>query len=294
MKYILFFIIPLTSLFLLIGINCCSDNPVVNPPDEIEEGSWVTYSPYNWSHDGQPYSSVYFTVYSDGASNEMKRQVGEFADRKFPEILQSFNFQNYYDFLYPPGNNKIDVYINKFHERSIFAAWWGSIFITIRNSVMDTTRLNYLFRHELTHEFEFLIEGTVNLGTDVWFREGIATYIGSDGGWDYIINVDSLNSWITRNSSFPNQGNPITIHQWENFPEGSDITAYYTVFDLVMKYLLDTNGVGKSLQNVLDLFYDVRNGTPFSTAFENNFGINLIEFESDIFNRLESYLSGNI
>ena len=282
-----------TSLLLIIGINGCKDEPVINPPDQIEEGSWVTYSPYNWSHDGQPCNSTYCKVYSDGASNEMKRQAGEFADRKFSEVLHLFNFENNSDFQYPPGNNKIDVYINRFHEETIFAAWWGSIFITIRNSVMDTTRLNYLFRHELTHEFEFLIEGTVNLGTDVWFREGIAIYIGSDGGWNYINNIDSLNSWMTRNSSFPNQGNPITIHQWENFPEGSDITGYYTVFDIVMKYLLDPNGLGKSLQNVLDLLYDVRNGTTFSTAFQNNFGISLVEFENDIFNRLESYLSGN-
>ena len=98
-----------TSLLLILGINGCKDELVVSPPDQIREGSWVRYSPYNWSHDGHPYSSVYCTVYSDGASSEMKRQAGEFADRKFSEVLQSFNFENYNDFLYPPGNNKIDV-----------------------------------------------------------------------------------------------------------------------------------------------------------------------------------------
>ncbi|MFC2103202.1 hypothetical protein ACFLSS_02115 [Bacteroidota bacterium] len=293
MKLTSFYILILTSFILLKGLNGCKDEPVVNPPDQIEEGSWVRYSPYNWSHDGEPCISVFCKVYSDGASTEMKRHAGEFADRKFSEILQSFNFQNYSDFLYPLKNNKIDVYIIRFHEESIYAAFWGSILITVRNSVMDTTRLNYLFRHELTHAFEYLIEGTVNLGTDVWFREGIAIYVGSEGGWNYISNTDSLNSWRVRNSSFPNKGNPITIHQWENFPEGSDITGYYTVFDVVMSYLLDSNGLGKSLQDVLNLFYDVRYGASFSSAFQNNFGISLSDYENEIYNRLESYLNGN-
>lgn len=294
MRNILFFIIILISLFLIIGLSSCSENNTVGPNDEIEEGSWVTYSPYDWNHDGSPYTSIHCKVYSDGASTQIKRVAGQLADRKFLEILEQFNFENNNDFLYPPGNNEINVYINRNHQENICAAYWGTIFITVRSSVLDTNRYDYLFKHELTHTFEFLIEGTVNLGTDVWFREGTAVYIGSNGGWDYICNADSLNSWRTRNSSYPNKGNPISIHQWEDFPEGSDITGYYTLFNAVMIYILDSNGLGMSLQNILDLFYDLRNGTPFSTAFENNFGISLIEFENDIFNRLESYMRGNI
>lgn len=278
----------------MIGLSSCSGENAVNPTDEITEGSWVTYSPYDWTHDGNPYTSTYCIVYSDGVSSEMKILAGEFADRIFLEILDQFNFENNNDLMYPPGYNKIDVYINRHHQESMAAAYWGSIFITVRNSVLDTTRYRYLFKHELTHAFEFLIEGTVNLGTDVWFREGVAVNIGSNGGWNYLRNVDSLNSWRDRNSSFPNGGNPISIHQWEDFPEGSDITGYYTVFDLVIQYLLDSNGFGKSLQNILDLFYQIRNGTPFLTAFQNNFEISLVDFENDIFNRLESYLGNSM
>ena len=95
------------------------------------------------------------------------------------------------------------------------------------------------------------------------------------------------------NSHFPNQGNPITIHSWEDFPEGSDITGYYTVFDIVMKYILDSNGLGKSIDDVLTLFYDIRNGISFTIAFQNNFGISLNEFEENIFDRLGNYLNDN-
>lgn len=273
----------------LIGCKKESKN-IPTTPGQIEEGSWVTYSPYKWSHDGFPYNSVYCTVYSDAASPEMKRNAGEFADRIFNKILDEFGFENYSDFRYPPSNEKIDVYINRNHEETLFAAFWGSIIITVRSSVMDTTRLYYLFKHELTHAFEYLIEGTPELGTDVWFREGLAVFIGSEGGWNHIANTDGLDDWISQNSSYPNNGNPITIHQWEDFPEGSDITGYYTVFDVVIKYILSSRGMGKSLQNVLILFYDVRNGTSFSTAFENNFGVSLLGFETTIFNRLRLFL----
>jgi len=281
----LFSILP---LILILG---CTKEPTGYEPKQIEDGSWTIYSPYNWSHDGQPYSSEYFSVYSDGASIELKKKAGEFCDTKFVEILEMFSFNNHSDFLLPPENDKINLYINQNHDEGIAAAYWGTIIITIREDDFDTTRYDYLFKHELTHEFEFLIEGTVNLGTDVWFREGIAIYGG--GGIGYIKNNADLNLWISMNSHFPNKGNPITIHSWEDFPEGSDITGYYTVFDIVMKYILDSNGLGKSIDDVLTLFYDIRNGISFTIAFQNNFGISLNEFEENIFDRLGNYLNDN-
>ena len=278
-------------ILVLISILSCEKEPTGNNQTQIEEGSWTIYSIYDWSHDGHPYSSEYFKVYSDGASIELKRKAGEFCDTKFVEILEMFSFNNHSDFLLPPENDKINLYINQNHEEEIAAAYWGTIIITIREDDFNTTRYDYLFKHELTHQFEFLIEGTVNLGTDVWFREGIAIYGG--GGMDYIKNNTDLNHWISMNSLFPNQGNPITIHRWENFPEDSDITGYYTVFDIVMKYILDSNGLGKSIDDVLTLFYDIRNGVIFTIAFQNNFGISLDEFEESIFDRLGNYLNDN-
>ena len=277
-------------LLISLGLGSCKKDEINPTPEQIEPGSWVTYSPYKWPHDGNPVSSQYCIVYSDGISREMKELVGKFSDNKFIEILQGFNYYAMENFLYPPQYDKIDVYMNLNNLPKIAAAYWGSILITVRSPEPDTTRLEYLFKHELTHEFEFLIEGTVNLSTDVWFKEGIAIYMGSNGGWDYISTVDSLDSWISRNAHFPNHGNPITIHAWEDFPEGSDITGYCTVFSVVMQYLLDSDGLGKSSDDVLNLFFDLRNGIPFPTAFQSNFGISLEELELEIFDRLHAYL----
>jgi len=269
----------------------CKDDPTSTIPDQIiEEGSWIRYSPYDWSHDGEPYGSIYCKVYSDGASYEMKREVAAFADEKFSVILNMFNFQSMEDFRYPPGYDRVDVYINMYHEENIAAAYWGSIFITIRSPDVEWSRYGYLFRHELTHAFEFLIEGTVNLGTDVWFREGIAIYCG--GGLNGIVDIEDLEQWIAQNANHPGQGNPIRIHVWEDFPPGADITGYYyNVFDLTMRYFLDPNGLGKSTQDVLSLFYDIRNGALFPEAFQSNFGISLAQFEIDYYDLMRTYLS---
>ena len=58
-----------------------------------------------------------------------------------------------------------------------------------------------------------------------------------------------------------------------------------------MKYLLDPLGLNKSIQDVLNLFYDVRDGSSFGDAFENNFGLSLEDFEDDYYDRIKAYLA---
>lgn len=268
---------------------CTEKDSDVQPIEPIITGSWIEYSPYKWEHDGKPYHSVYCTVFSDGASDEIKELAGKFTDSKFIEILQMFNFYNLDELIFPTDREKIDVYINRYHVENIAAAYWGSIFITVRTSVLDTAFYNYLFKHEITHVIEFLIEGTVNFAADMWFTEAIAVYVG--GGLNRINDVEDLDEWITRNAIYPNKGNPITIHRWEDYPEGSDKTGYYCVYEVIMEYLLDSNGLNKSLNDVLNVFYDLREGILFEESFENNFGISVELLEEEIFDRLREFLS---
>jgi hypothetical protein len=209
-------------LLITIKIMSCAEDPTEEglPQDQHDDGSWTIYSPYKWSHDGNPVHSDWCVVYSDGVDESVKIKAGMFFDSKFEEILTEFDFDNENDFLLPPENEKINLYLNRHNEEAFAAAFWGTVFITIREDDIDTVHYSYLFRHELTHEFEYLIEGAPELGTDVWFREGIAIYIGSDGGWNHIRTVDDLNAWISANGSYPDKGNPVCIHNWEDFPEG--------------------------------------------------------------------------
>jgi hypothetical protein len=268
----------------------CSDENEDIPPTETEEGSWVKYSPIKWTHDGNPVEGTFCKVYSDGASYTLKLQCLAFSDEMFGEILDQFGFENFKDLRLPPENNKINVYINTGHEENVAYAYWGTIIITIRTSELNTSTYDYLFKHELTHEFEFLIEGNVNLGTELWFSEAIATYCA---GWrfDYINTVADIEDWISVNESFPGQGNPIMIHKWEDFPEGANISGYNKVFCRTMDYLLNPKGLNKSVQDVVNLFYNMRDGEEFETSFQNNFGLSVKNFENEYYERMKAYLA---
>ena len=286
--FIIRFICLFAILFLL--TRCTEEEMPENgmDPASAVEGSWITYSPYKWVHDGKSSQADYCTVFSDGACDEIKQLAGYLADDKFLEILDMFNFNNLEELLFPTNRRKIDVYINTNHSENIAAAFWGSIFITVRTAELDTGRYAYLFKHELTHQFEFLVEGNVNFAADMWFTEGIAIYCG---GLNSIKTAAEIEQWMAVNEQSPNKGNPITIRRWEDYPEGADLPGYTEVFEIVNKYLLDPDGLNRTVDDVLNVFYDLRQLKPFYESFENNFGINVDTLEVEIFDRLIDYLN---
>jgi hypothetical protein len=298
LKRILCYVLLCVFLLIIIISAGCKHSPTSPQNNQTEKGSWAIYTPYDWTHDGEPYYSVYCTIYSDAVSSETKQQLGEIADESFYQILNLFNFNNIDDFIYPPGYFKIEIYINRFHTENINWAYWGGFIITIRSSDISGHWYDYTVYtvgHELTHVFEFLIEGREILGTDVWFKEGIAVYIGclESTAFVTIKSLSELESWIAQNQNVPGQGNPIKIHQNSDYPEGADIHQYYRLFELSMRYILDTNGMGKSFEDVLGLFYDLRGGISFSASFENHFGISVSDYEDEFYNRMTIYLSNN-
>lgn len=284
---------PLVVVFAILG---CEDDGASPPAADTNSGSWAEYTPFKWSHDGSPFESSYVTIYSDAASDEMKRQLAEVADERFSQIMKLFAFDAVSDFIYPPGYSKLDIYINRTHSESVNWAYWGGFIFTIRVSEISGRWRDYTVytvRHELLHDFEFLIEGREALGTEFWFKEGIATHVGclEETGWNTITSLSELESWIAQNRTVPGAGNPIKIRQASDFPEGADWHQYYRVFELVVRYILDENGMGRSFQDVLALFYDLRAGMEFTVSFERHFEIAVGDLEAEVFDRLRTYLS---
>jgi hypothetical protein len=60
-----------------------------------------------------------------------------------------------------------------------------------------------------------------------------------------------------------------------------------------MRYLLDPKGMNRSIDDVLKLFYDLRNDIPFELSFENHFGIDVETFEEEYYSRMYEYLLGD-
>ena len=116
-----------------------------DPPDDPEAntGSWVFHTPFDWTHDGNPHPGTYVTVYSDAASDQMKRHLAEIADGQFGRILALFDFQDLSDLRYPPGSSTIDVYLNRIHPESVNWAYWAGFIITLRSSQISVSWLGY-------------------------------------------------------------------------------------------------------------------------------------------------------
>lgn len=290
-------VIFLLILAGLLGIGACKSSPTSPIIPHPHNGLWARYTPFPWTHDGQPLASTYCIVYSDEASQAMKQQMAAIADERFRQILELFDFHDVSSFRYPPGGSKIEVYINRNHPENIAWAYWGGFIITIRADDIAGVWYNravYTARHELTHLLEFLIEGREVLGSDVWFKEGIAGYVGclEATWWQTIVSRGELESWIAENQDVPGQGNPIKVHHDEDYPPGADRHRYYQFFELAMRYLLDPRGMGRSCRDVLRVFLDLRDGVPFSVSFQNHFRISLASYEAEFYNRLRAYLGG--
>lgn len=274
----------------------CDDTPASSEAPPTEKGSWAIHTPFDWSHDGAPFQSVYCTMYSDAASHQLKQRLGQLADEAFDRVMQLFHCTDTSDFIYPPGYSKIEIYINMNHTESVNWAYWGGFIFTIRTDDISGWAYDYTvytLTHELVHILEFLIEGRAGLSSDVWFREGIATYSGClySPAYQRIETLGELESWITQNQNTPGQGNPVAIHSHSDLPEGANRHEYFRMSELAVRYLVDQNGMGKTCQDVSGLFYDLRNGISFSSSFESRFGMSLHDYEEEFFDRMRAYLS---
>ena len=286
-------------MLLAAGSAGCDGHPIApaapgGPQDQ--PGSWVARTPFAWAHDGAPRPGQYVTVYSDAAPDALKERMVAMADQRFQEILTLFGVQGTAGFLFPPGSSGIDVYVNRHHSENINWAYWAGFIITIRPPDLSGLWYDYAVytvRHELTHVLEFLIEGRESLGTDMWFREGLAVHVGclEPTGWDRVRDLAELEAWIHENRDVPGEGNPIRIHESTDFPAGADWHQYYRIFELAVTYLLDERGLGGSYVDVLHLFQDARDGIAFPSAFQNRFGMTLADFEAQLFLRLRAYLT---
>ena len=89
--------------------------------------------------------------------------------------------------------------------------------------------------------------------------------------------------------------NPVSIHYSSDYPNTSveGYAKYYPMFYLVMAYLLDPNGQGKSIHDIKLIFQDLKNGgsqTNFDAVFENRMRMSTQYYEEHFYELMETYL----
>lgn len=260
-------------------------------------GSWYR-SGFEWPHDGYPLESDNYIIYSDGAGDDARHTLAKYAEEALSEIKQLFEIENHSIFLYPPGQDKIDIYTYKLRFPQNWGGWgyYGGFLIYSldhpeRQEFGHTEPEFYIpvITHELTHVVQSLLIGDDNPElVDVWLTEGLAEAVSGGNAGGRITHLDQLNE---ARQNYGWSLNPIKMHFYE-YPDVDGIIYeyYYPMFQLAVEYLVDINGHGKSFKDIKNLFLDLSVGVPFQTSFKNRLGISVAEYEVQFFDLMNNYL----
>jgi hypothetical protein len=251
-----------------------------------------------WPHDGNPYQSENFTVYSDGASLQARMDVAEIAQGVLTDLKALLEIPSNDLFIFPTGQTKIHLYAFKNHNPTQWGGkgFWGGLFIYSLDhpekreaGLTELGGYTRLLIHELTHVIQNLLVGSSHsYSTHTWFEEGLGEFVSALNPERSILRLTDLNDLIAQYGEL----NPIAIHN-DMLPaiEGIGSNYFYPMFELTMRYLLDDQGLGHSLLDAKQVFLDMRDGMSFSDAFENNFGLSVVDFDAEYFVRIREYLN---
>jgi hypothetical protein len=240
-------------------------------------------------------------IYSDGAGEDAKLALAQLAEEILSDIKNQFAIDNNDIFLYPPVQNKIDIfaYKNRFPQDWGGWAYWGGLLIFSldhpeRTSFGHTEPgiYNPTLKHEIMHVVESLLKASNNPTlVDVWLTEGLAEAVSGGTAGGSVTDLQRFNELRNQYGSLKLRNqygslNPIAMHRYEDYPD-TNLIGYnylYPMFQLAVEYLVDANGHGKTMDDVRNLLMDVRNGVPF------RFGMSLSEYESQFFALMNAYL----
>jgi hypothetical protein len=263
----------------------------------VDSGSWYVTG-FHWPHDGNPYESENFMVFSDAASEQARRSLAQFAEDVLADLTGQFDATGQELFLFPAGQQKIHIYTYKNHYPMEWGGWayYGGMLIYSldhegRGQAGHTAPDMYVpvVRHEIMHVMESLMKASNNPETvDVWLTEGIAEFIAGGTAGGSVTDLGRLNELTAAYGEL----NPITMHRYTDYPDqpGIGYEYLYPMFQLAAEFLFDAGGHGATFGDLRDLYLDVRAGNLFSVAFENRFGISVAEYEEEFFELMHDYL----
>jgi hypothetical protein len=298
----------ITSIYIIVFFffASCSDSPTDPEKNMIDSGSWYETGFTPWPHDGNPYESEHFIVYSDAASLEARQLLSQICEEAFALIIDKLGIIDLSIFQFPPNrNNKIHIYAYKNYNPMSWGgqAYYGGYIIyspdhQVRTEWGQTALENYvpLVRHEMMHVIQTLILGNNDESyLYSWFAEGIAI----ENSDDVFYSEDAFYAKIDNQVEFDNlistygQRNPVAIrHSWDmpNDIEAIGKLYYYPMYWLALRYIIDPEGPGGSFHDVREVLLDGTRGLTFNTSLNKRFGISQSEFENQFFNLMNDYL----
>jgi hypothetical protein len=284
----------------------CAETPVDPEKNMIDSGSWYETGFTPWPHDGNPYASENFVIYSDDASMQARQKLSEICEDVFATIKERLGITDVSIFQFPKDrNNKIHIYAYYNYNPMSWGgqAYYGGYIIyspdhPVRTEWGQTALENYvpLVRHEMMHVVQTLILGNNDESyLYSWFAEGIAIEISNDVFYSeeaFYTKIDNKTEFDNLISTY-GQRNPVEIrHSWDmpNDIEGIGKFYYYPMYWLSLRYITDPEGLGGSFHHVREVLLDGTRGISFNTSLKNRFGISQSEFEEQFFDLMNDYL----
>ena len=284
----------------------------------VDSGSWYQRGEgFWWPHDGHPYETEQFVVYSDGASLKARQRLAALADEVLVEVVDEMGVDPATMFRFPAGQDKIDIYASRYHviERGGLSggatAYYAGIIIWSfdREVGRDPTNVWAVrcgLKHEMVHVVEALLKGnyTGDIPVDdprrmpVWFSEGTAEALGCPSA-AAPRTLDEVNARSAKYGRI----NPVAWRvdlplvareEAEGMPgattEDAYLNYYYPMAHLAVDYLVDADGLGRSPHDLAAVMLDMGSGTSFASTFETHIGLSEADYEAQFFARMDAYL----
>jgi len=312
--------IVLAVCALLLGLaSACGTSPSSEKATEtgemVDSGSWYRRGPaFWWPHDGHPYETEHFVVYSDGASLKARQRLAALAEEVLVEVVDEMGVDPATMFRFPAGQDKIDIYASRYHviERGGLkggaTAYYAGVIIwsfdrEVGHDPTQVWAVRYALKHEMVHVVEALLKGNytgdIPVGDPrrmpVWFSEGTAEAL-SGGTADPPRTLHEVNALIAKygriNPVAWRVDLPLAPERWKGVYETEDayINYYYPMAHLAVDYLLDADGLGRSPHDLAAVMLDMGTGASFASAFETHIGLSESEYEAQFWARMDAYL----
>jgi hypothetical protein len=256
-------------------------------------------------HDGRIFESNAILTFSDASAEEMKVLFSKSAEEDLREIMASLAVADAVELGISGADpdTKIKIYARR---RPPYATgiWIGARNPAIMFDAIDCQRLssnlagNHAYvrrglKHEITHMVQLLIIGLQNVVDSwppCWFTEGLAEHVsgGVSSCPGPITTVAQLDAWL---SDSRHSVAPLEIQQFEDIPSGLGC-EYYTMFGLVLDFLLDPQGGGRTGADVKALLAELAQSHDFPAAFANQMGMSVDYLRDNLRDVLASWLQG--
>jgi len=269
----------------------------------VDSGSW--YVKERWPHDGHPYETQHFVVYSDGASLEARQRLAALAEEVYVEVIEEMGVDPATMFRYPADQDKIDLYANRYNvlEGGGARGYYAGVIIwsfdhEASREATDVTTVRATLNHELVHVVEALLKGRFTGDVAVsdprrmptWFSEGTAEALsgGTTGGAPR--TLDQIDGLIAEYGRINPVAWRVDLPPSEVFSSDAYPRYYYPMAHLAVDYLLDPDGLGKSPEDLAAVMRDMGGDVPFAEAFEDHVGISQSDYETQFFTLMDGYL----